>query len=751
MLGMSYREPIVVVLGHVDHGKCVAPHTLVDVLGEGAMPAADVFRKHSQNATKLVLSDGFVVNARKPPLLHSLPENSSAPATSLWKRKAPTHMTRITFSNWETIETTPEHPYLLHLDKSCYILTRADQLRVGDSILGVKGKKLSHHVVEEVCQIRPSYEWVYDFTVQPTHFYAAQEIFLHNTSLLDKMRGTLVASREAGGITQHIGATMFPLKAVEETCRLLLGELKVKLEIPGILFIDTPGHAAFSNLRRRGGSVADLAILVVDVMKGVQEQTRESIQLLRSRKTPFVVAANKIDMISGWKPTYNAPFQKTYQNQQTFVAEDLDNRIYNLIGDLSFLGFKSDLYTRIRSFADTVAIVPVSAKTGEGIPDLLLILLGLAQQFMKKQLTRKEGRGEAVILEIVEEEGLGATANILLHSGLLRVGDRIVFLTKNGPTISKVKALLMPKPLEEIRDPRDRLKNVDEIMSAAGVKLVAEGLEEALAGSPVLEVRNELEDLKRIGEETHEFIISTDRTGVVIKADALGTLEAAVQYLREKGILIRRADVGDVSKKDVVEAHVVRQKDELLGVILAYGVEVDHEIEKDAASKGIRIFKNDVLFRLVEDYLNWVDETTRARQMAEFESLTKPGKIKVLKDFIFRRSEPAIVGVEVVAGEIKPGVELVNSMGKIVGTLSQIQDRGQPISIAKEGAKVAVSIKEGVIGRNIHGDEILYVALSERDARQLMTNYASMLGPGSLRTLEELIEIMRRKNPLWAR
>ncbi|MCS7137328.1 MAG: translation initiation factor IF-2, partial [Candidatus Caldarchaeum sp.] len=583
------------------------------------------------------------------------------------------------------------------------------------------------------------------------HIYAAQGVFLHNTSLLDKMRGTVVASREAGGITQHIGATLFPIKAVEETCRLLLGELKVRLEIPGILFIDTPGHAAFSNLRKRGGSVADMAILVVDVTKGVQEQTKESIQLLRTRKTPFVVAANKIDMISGWRALANAPFVKTYQNQQKMVAEDLDNRIYNLMGDLSFLGFKSDLYTRIKSFTETVAIVPVSAKTGEGIPDLLLILLGLAQQFMKKQLTKREDRGEAVILELVEEEGLGATANILVHTGSLKVGERIAFVTRRGPTISKIKALLMPKPLEEIRDPRERLKNVDVITAAAGIKLVAEGLEDAVAGSPVLGVKNELDDLRRVAEETQEFIISTDKIGVVIKADALGTLEAAVQYLREKGVLIRVADVGDVSKKDVVEAHVVRQKDELLGVILCYGVRVDPDVERDAASKGIRIFKNDVLFRLVEDYQKWVEETTRAKQLAEFESLTKPGKIKVLKDFIFRRSEPAIVGVEVLGGEIKPGVNLINASGKVVGTLSQIQDRGQPVSAAREGAKVAISIRDGVVGRTIHGDEILYVAVSERDARQLLSNYISMLEPGGVKALEELTEIMRRKNPLWAR
>ncbi|MEM4495642.1 MAG: translation initiation factor IF-2 [Candidatus Caldarchaeum sp.] len=748
---MRYREPIVVVLGHVDHGKCVAPWTLIHETGEGYVSAEDMFRTYTRGGKVYHVSDGVAVEPQKKPTLVTLTDNREAEAMLLWRRRAPKTMTRIYLSNGETVETTPEHPYAKAVNNFLHVFVRADRLKPGDRLLSLRGNQVTFVTVEAIEQTKPSYRYVYDFTVPPTHFYEAQEIILHNTSLLDKMRGTLVAAREAGGITQHIGATIFPIKAIEETCRQLLGELKVKLEIPGILFIDTPGHAAFSNLRKRGGSVADMAILVIDIMKGVQEQTRESIQLLRSRKTPFVVAANKIDMIPGWRPTPNAPFIKTYNNQQKAVAEDLDNRIYNLMGDLSFLGFRSDLYTRIKSFTDTVAIIPVSAKTGEGMPDLLLLLLGLAQQFMKQRLMKREDRCEGVILEIVEEEGFGATANILIHTGTLRVGEKVAFLTRRGPTTSKVKALLLPKPLDEIRDPRDRLKSIDQISAAAGVKMVAEMLEDAVAGSPLLVVKNEVEDLRRVAEEAQEFILSTDKIGVVVKADALGTLEAAVNYLRDKGVLIRMADIGDVSKRDIVEAHVVHLKDELLGVILAYGVRVDPELEREALSKGVRIFKNDVLFRLVEEYESWVAETVRARQAAEFESLVKPGKIKILKDFIFRRSEPAIVGVEVLAGEIRPGVQLVNKLGKTVGQLSQIQDRGQAISLAKAGMKVAVSIRDAVVGRTIHGDEELYVAVPERDARQLLTNYAAMLEPHALKTLEELVEIMRVKNPLWAR
>ncbi|MEM4334635.1 MAG: translation initiation factor IF-2 [Candidatus Caldarchaeum sp.] len=752
--GMSYREPIVVVLGHVDHGKCVGPATPVRLGELGTITAEEAFRRFGSGSRVVQLSDGYAVKPSRTITVSSLSASCSlfeAGVEYLWKRQAPKNMVRVSLSNGEVVETTPEHPFLASRGMELVVAVRADNLQPGDCLLGVSGRRLAFHSIVELEWFKPEYAYVYDFTVPGSHLFVGGDVFLHNTSLLDKIRGTVVAAREAGGITQHIGATLLPMQSIEEACRQLLGQLTVKLEVPGILFIDTPGHAAFSNLRRRGGSVADMAILVVDLMKGVQEQTKESIQLLKSRRTPFVVALNKVDAIPGWRPHPNASFQQTYAAQQKHVAEDLDSKIYSLMGDLSFLGFKSDLYTRIKSFTDTVAIVPVSAKTGEGVPDLLLIIMGLAQQFMKQRLRKVVGRGEGVILEVVEEEGLGATANTILHTGELKVGERIAYLSRAGPATTKVKALLMPKPAEEIRDPRERLKSVNQVEAAAGVKLVAEGLEDAVAGSSILVVVNEAEDLKRIAEDAKEFIISTDKVGVVLKADTLGTLEAAVNYLREKGVLIRVADIGDVSKKDVVEAHVVRQKDELLGVILCYNVNADPEIEREANSRGVRVFKNNVLFRLVEDYERWVDETTNQRRSAEFESLVKPGKLKVLKEYVFRRSEPAIVGVEVLGGEIKPGTTLVNTLGKPVGVISQIQDRGVPQPVAKKGAKVAVSVKDAVFGRNIHGDETLYIYVPEKDARQLIANYSSMLDETGLKTLEEFVEIMRKLHPLWAR
>ena len=151
------------------------------------------------------------------------------------------------------------------------------------------------------------------------------------TLLLDKIRKTSVQAREAGGITQHIGASFFPVDTLKQLCGPLLFMVKGEIEIPGLLVVDTPGHEAFTNLRKRGGSVADIAILVIDALRGFETQTYECIEILKARKTPFLVATNKIDRIPGWNSYPDTPFLKTYQLQDHYVKQDLDNRIYDII------------------------------------------------------------------------------------------------------------------------------------------------------------------------------------------------------------------------------------------------------------------------------------------------------------------------------------------------------------------------------------------------------------------------------------
>ena len=315
------------------------------------------------------------------------------------------------------------------------------------------------------------------------------------TSFLDFIRGTGVQAREAGGITQEIGASFFPMETLTAISGQIMTSSGAQLKIPGLLVIDTPGHEVFSNLRMRGGSAADIAIVLVDVLKGLENQTLESIDILKQRKVPFLVALNKIDMINGWRKGSKGALGAVIKQQAPEWSDELEERLYNVVGGLSRLGFDSDAYYRIKDFRKQVSIVPISARYGVGLPELLAVLIGLAQQFLSEKLVAvdEQERRSGIILELQEEVGIGETANIILTEGKLSVGDKIVLVKRDGAIASKVKALFMPKPLDEMRDPRDKFTPVSEVYSAAGVKLVSTDLDGVIPGTSVITFHDDKE------------------------------------------------------------------------------------------------------------------------------------------------------------------------------------------------------------------------------------------------------------------
>ena len=568
------------------------------------------------------------------------------------------------------------------------------------------------------------------------------------TLLLDKIRGTAVQMREAGGLTQHIGASFFPAETLLEICREIFKAYRAEVKIPGLLVIDTPGHEAFANLRRRGGSAADIAILVVDVNRGFETQTYECIEILKERRTPFLVAANKLDLVPGWVSHPDQPFFKSYKEQSEDARRELDTRMYDIIGTLSQLGFRADRYDRVRDFMRTVAIVPVSAKTGEGIPDLIAVLVGLTQQYLTERLRTTEGPAKGTVLEVKEEIGLGTTLNAIIYDGVLRKGDTIVVGGKEKPIVTRVKALLLPQPLDEMRDPRKRFIQVEEVTAAAGVKIVAPGLEDALAGSPVVVVPEggDVDEVVRnVVEEVESVKVSTDKVGVIVKADTLGSLEAIVAGLRRRGIPVRMGDIGDVSKRDVVEAATVGLKEPLYGVILAFNVKVLPDAEEEAYERGVRIFSDRIIYNLMDGYVKWLESKRTERERREFESLVKPGKIRVLPGYVFRRAKPAIFGVEVLSGRIKPRYELVRKDGKNLGRISQIQEMGKPISEATAGMQVAISMPKPVVGRHVREGDVLYVRVPEAHARRLLEKFSHMLSEDELETLKEYLRMLKEE------
>ncbi|RLG59357.1 MAG: translation initiation factor IF-2 [Candidatus Hydrothermarchaeota archaeon] len=564
------------------------------------------------------------------------------------------------------------------------------------------------------------------------------------TTLLDKIRGTAIAQREAGGITQHIGATEIPIEVIEKICGDLIKKLKIKITLPGLLFIDTPGHEAFTTLRKRGGALADLAILVIDITEGFRPQTIEALNILRSYKTPFVVAANKIDKISGWKPKENYPFLLSFASQPEETKAKLENLVYEIVGELYNQGFQAERFDRIEKYERQVSIVPVSALTGEGIPELLMVILGLAQRFLEKQLEISEtAPAKGTILEVKEERGLGTTIDVIIYDGKIKRGDLILLGSKEGVIQTKVRSLLKPKPLDEIRDPKHRFSHVSEAFAACGVKIAAPNLENALAGSPLRVIANkdEIEKVEaEIMAEIEEVKIETDKIGVVIKADTLGSLEGLIKLLENEGIPIRRADVGDVSKRDVMEAEAVREKDKSKGVILGFNVGILRDAEARARESDIPIFLGNVIYKLVEDYQEWILEEIEKKKLEEFEKLTKPGKIRILPGYVFRTSKPAIVGIEVIEGKIKPGYKLIKD-GKIIGSIKGIQEKNINLTEATKNMQVAISIEDGVVGRNIEEGDILYTFITDRELELLEKEFRDKLTEEEIKLIEEIKEV----------
>ena len=574
------------------------------------------------------------------------------------------------------------------------------------------------------------------------------------TTILDYIRGTVVQQREAAGITQHIGASYFPTEDIKEFLRKSKQEFaEKKINLPGILVIDTPGHAAFLNLRRRGGAVADIAILVIDVTAGTMPITWESVRILKERKTPFVIAANKIDRIFGWKSKKDADFLDTYNSQKPHVKDFLDEKILQIMGNFLEEGFKGiDRYDKIKDFSKKIAIVPTSGKTGEGISTLLMILMGLVQQYLTTNLRFSEGAAKGVVLEVKKEKGQGKTMDVLIYDGIINKGDEFIVGGLEKPIKSKARALLTPKPLDEIRDPRQKFDSVDVISAAAGIKILAPNIDDVVAGSPfrgIMDPSEEESIYKEIESEVESIRIKTDKAGVVLKADTLGSLEALENYFTKNGVKISIADVGPIKKEDIINANIVKLLDPYSATVLGFNVPILPEANEQAIDDNIRIFTNNVIYRLLEEYIEYA-ETRKAEDTAKgLSELILPAKIKMFPEFIFRNSDPAVFGVHVEAGTLYPKVPLITDNGKRVRKVHQIQDKGQTIEKAPKDSEVAISIRGIEIGRDIGKDETLYVNVPESHVRQLMGKFIDELTTDQKQALREFITLMRKTTHPW--
>ncbi|MFC4450997.1 translation initiation factor IF-2 [Halorussus aquaticus] len=572
------------------------------------------------------------------------------------------------------------------------------------------------------------------------------------TSLLDKIRGSTVIEGEAGAITQHIGATAIPLDVVSKVAGSLIDPSD--FDLPGLLFIDTPGHHSFTTLRSRGGALADIAILVVDVNDGFQPQTLEAINILKQSQTPFVVAANKIDTIPGWKPNEDAPVQQTKEAQSDRVQSALDEQLYEIIGELSDEGFSADMYWRVQDFRGNIGVVPVSAETGEGVPDLLTVLMGLAQRYMKEDMAIDvTGPGAGTVLEVKEEKGFGTTLDVVLYDGTIREDETIVVGGLDDPIVTDVRAILKPRPLAEIRT-EDRFEKVDEIAAASGVKIAAPDLDDAMAGAPVRVVRDrDIEEvITEVRAELSEIEVETQEQGVVVKADTLGSLEAIANAMDEAEIPIMRAEVGDVAPRDISVASTASE--DTHKTILAFNVDVLADAEKQAEDSDVKLFESGVIYRLIEEYEEYVEELERAQQETVLDNITRPARFQILKDHTFRQNDPAVVGVEILAGTVKKNSNVVKFDGNDptrVGQLKGIQEQGDDVDEARSGNRVSVAIDGPTVGRQIEEGDELWMELPEKHAKILEQELADDIPVDELEALQMYLDKRRKRDPFWGK
>lgn len=530
------------------------------------------------------------------------------------------------------------------------------------------------------------------------------------TSLLDAIRGSAVAAKEAGAITQMIGASYLPREAIEKASAPVAEIMKIKIGIPGLLFIDTPGHEAFTNLRERGGSIADMAILVVDAAQGFQPQTVESIRILKQCKTPFVVAANKIDLVHGWKKQGTESFLKSLAKQPPHVREAVDAKMYELMGALSTHGFDCDRFDRITDFKKQVAIIPLSAKTREGLAELLLLIAGLSQKFMEKRLEMGLEEGKGTVLEVKEEKGLGSTVDIVLYDGMIAKGDEVVFLARDGVRKTRVRALLEPNLA---KGAKDKYSYLERIEAAAGVKVLAPELEGALPGSPLYVVKDFEAQKRELEAHAKQLLFESGEEGVIVKADSLGSIEAILCLFGKYGIKVSKAGIGAVTRTDVAEAKAVRSTNRYDGVIFGFNVKVMDEAREEAEGAGVPVLWSNVIYKFIEDYEEW-KAGEKAREKKELEAeLPWPAKIKALKGFFFRVSKPAVFGISVEAGKLRKGVRLMNASGEDLGEVKGIQNEGKAVDEADAGAKLAISSDEIVLGKDVREGDVLYTAMGK--------------------------------------
>ncbi|XP_075056257.1 eukaryotic translation initiation factor 5B isoform X2 [Mixophyes fleayi] len=518
------------------------------------------------------------------------------------------------------------------------------------------------------------------------------------TKILDKLRHTHVQDGEAGGITQQIGATNVPFDAVKEQTKMIKSIDRENIKIPGMLIIDTPGHESFSNLRNRGSSLCDIAILVVDIMHGLEPQTIESLNLLKNKKCPFIVALNKIDRLYDWKKSPETDVAATLKKQKKNTKDEFEERTKAIIVEFAQQGLNAALFHENKDPRTFVSLVPTSAHTGDGMGNLIALLVELTQTMLAKRLAHSEEL-RAQVMEVKALPGMGTTIDVILINGRLKEGDTVIVPGVEGPIVTQIRGLLLPPPMKELRV-KNQYEKHKEVLAAQGVKILGKDLEKALAGLPLLVAHKEDEIPVLRDELIHELkqtlnAIKLEEKGVYVQASTLGSLEALLEFLKTSEVPYAGINIGPVHKKDVMKASVMLEHDPQYAVILAFDVRIEREAQEMADSLGVRIFSAEIIYHLFDAFTKYRQDYKKQKQ-EEFKHIAVfPCKIRILPQFIFNSRDPIVMGVIVEAGQVKQGTPLCVPTKSFVdiGIVTSIEINHKPVDLAKKGQEVCIKIE----------------------------------------------------------
>ncbi|XP_071497268.1 eukaryotic translation initiation factor 5B-like [Diadema antillarum] len=574
------------------------------------------------------------------------------------------------------------------------------------------------------------------------------------TKILDKIRHSNVQDGEAGGITQQIGATMVPRPAIKDQTKMCREFAKEELKIPGLLIIDTPGHESFSNLRSRGSSLCDIAILVVDIMHGLEPQTIESINLLKQRKTPFVVALNKIDRLFEWKPSPQTDVVNTIKKQKRHTKDEFEERTRNIITEFAEQSLNAALFYDNPDVKTYISLVPTSAHSGDGMGNLIALIITLSQTLLAKRLAFSQ-QLQCTTLEVKSLPGLGTTIDVVLVNGRLREGDTIVIAGQEGPIVSQVRSLLMPQPLKELRV-KNQYESHKEIAGAQGVKVAAKDLEKALAGLPML-VAEEQDEVEILKEEVSQLLktvltsIKLSERGVYVQASTLGSLEALLEFLRTSKIPYSGINIGPVHKKDVMKASVMLEHDSQYAVILAFDVKVERDAQELADRENIRIFQADIIYHLFDSFMAYRDEVKKRNREQYKHIAIFPCKLRIMPQCIFNARNPIVMGVVVEGGIVKQGTPIIvpSRENCELGVVSSLELNHKPLETARKGQEICIKIENvsgdapKMYGRHFDHNDMLISKISRESIDAVKDHFREDLEKQDWQVMIELKKILQ--------